>query len=77
MCHSSERNLLVKAQSDYQKRLGAVPGHTDLLHALHNPTGGGCISLGKFCFNVTENLVFQLFSGLLSKEGSAMEITYL
>lgn len=58
MCHSSEHNLLVKAQSHYQESLGAVPGHTDRSHALHNLTGGGCISLGKFFCNVTENLVF-------------------
>lgn len=48
----------LKRKSDYQKSSDAVPGHTDHSHVLHNLTGGGCISLGTFFCNATENLVF-------------------
>lgn len=56
--------------------LGAILGHTEHSQVLNDLTGGGCITLERIfgSLNATENLYFSFFSGLLNKEGSAMEL---
>lgn len=56
------------------RSLGAILGHTERSQVLNSLTGGSCITLGTIFGNATEELYFNFFSGLLNKEGSAMEL---